>query len=64
MEISSTFWLPDITQWWGQQEEQHPKYAESSNVTRDVFSIILHGVGVETSFALGRDVIRWKQRKP
>jgi len=23
MEISSTFWLPDITDWWRQQEETH-----------------------------------------
>jgi hypothetical protein len=23
MEISSTFWLPDITDWWWQQEETH-----------------------------------------
>jgi len=25
MEISSTFWLPDITDWWRQQEETHSK---------------------------------------
>jgi hypothetical protein len=23
MEISSTFWIPDITDWWRQQEETH-----------------------------------------
>jgi len=23
MEISSTFWIPDTTDWWGQQEETH-----------------------------------------
>ena len=23
MEISSTFWLPDITNWWWQQVEMH-----------------------------------------
>jgi len=25
MEISSTFWIPHITDWWGQQEEKHSK---------------------------------------
>ena len=63
MEIISTFWLPDITDWWRQQEETHSKYADLSNVARDVFSIIPHGVGVEASFSLGRDVIGWRQSK-
>jgi hypothetical protein len=31
MEISRTFWLPDITNWWQQQEETHSKYADLSN---------------------------------
>jgi hypothetical protein len=30
--ISSTFWLPPITDWWDQQEETHSKYAGLSNV--------------------------------
>jgi len=63
MEISSTFWIPDITDWWRQQEEMHSKYADLSNVARDIFSIIPHGVGVEASFSLGRDVIGWRQSK-
>jgi len=63
MEISSTFWLPDITDWWRQQEETHSKYADLSDVARDIFSIIPHGVGVEASFSLGRDVIGWRQSK-
>jgi hypothetical protein len=63
MEISSIFWLPDITDWWQQQEETHSKYTDLSNVARDIFSIIPHGVGGEASFSLGRDVIRWKQSK-
>jgi len=53
MEISSTFWIPDIAEWWRQQEETHSKYAHLSNVARDIFSIIPHGVGVEASFSLG-----------
>jgi len=53
MEISSTFWIPDITDWWRQQEETHSNYADLSNVARDIFSIIPHGVGVEASFSIG-----------
>jgi hypothetical protein len=53
MEISSSFWIPDITEWWRQQEEMYSKYADLSNVARDIFSIIPHGVGVEASFSLG-----------
>jgi len=32
-------------------------------VARDIFSFIPHGVGVEASFSLGRDVNGWKQSK-
>jgi len=63
MEISSTFWIPDITDWWRQQDETHSKYTDLSNVARDIFSIMHHGVGVEGSFSLGRDVIGWRQSK-
>jgi len=63
MEICSVFLLPDITDWWGQQEETHSKYADHSNVAPNIFSIIPHGVGVEASFSLGRDVIGWRQSK-
>jgi len=61
MEISSTFWIPDITDWSHQQEETHSMYADLSNVARNIFSIIPHGVGVEASLSLGRDVIGWRQ---
>jgi hypothetical protein len=61
IQIGNTFWLPDIIDWWHQQEETHSKYADLSNVACDIFSIIQHGVGVEASFSLGRDVIRWRQ---
>jgi len=63
MEISSKFWIPDITDWWCQQEETHSKYADLSNLARDIFSMIPHGVGVEASFSPGRDDIRWRQSK-
>jgi hypothetical protein len=59
IKISSTFWLPDITDWLQQQEETHSKYADLSNVARDTFSIINHGVGVEASVSLGGAVIGW-----
>jgi len=57
MEISSTFWLPDITDSWRQQKETHFKYTNLSNVARDISSIIPHGVWVEASFSLARNVI-------
>jgi hypothetical protein len=63
MEISSTFWLLDITDLWGQQEEMHSKYTDLSNVARNIFSNIPHRVGVEACFSLGRDVICWRQSK-
>jgi len=63
MDISSTFWILDITNWWHQQDEKHSKYTNFSNVARDIFSIIPHGVAVEASFCLGRDVIGWRQSK-
>jgi len=61
IEISSTYWLPDISDWWREQEETHAKYADLSNVACDIFSIIPHGVGVEAKLSLGRDVIGWRQ---
>jgi len=63
MEISSTFWLTDISNWWQQQEETHSKYADLPNVARDIFSVIPHGDGLEASFSLGQDVIGWRQSK-
>jgi len=63
MEISSTFWIPDKTDWWCQQQETRSKCADFSGAACDIFPIILHGDGVEASFSLGRDVIRWRQTK-
>jgi len=60
-KISSTFGLPDITDWWRQQEETLSKYADLPNVVCDIFPIIPHGVGVEASFSLGQDGIGWRQ---
>ena len=61
MEINSTFWLPDTTDWCLREEEMHSKYADLGNVACDIFSIIPHGVGVEASIPLERDVIGWRQ---
>jgi len=44
MEIRSIFWSPDISDWWGQQEEMHSKYANHYNVALNIFYIIPHGV--------------------
>jgi len=63
MESSRTFWILDITDCWRQEEETHSKYADLSNVARDRFSIIPHGVGGEANYSLGRDVIGWRQSK-
>jgi len=53
MDISSTFWIADITEWWRQREETQSKYADLSNVARDIFSIIPQGVGAEASLSIG-----------
>jgi len=63
MEISSTFRLLDITDWWRQQDEMHSKHADLTDEARDIFSITPHGVGVAASFSLGQDVIGWRQSK-
>jgi len=39
------------------------KYDDLSTVARDIISIIPHGVGVEASFSLGRNVDGWRQSK-
>ena len=63
VEISSTFGIPDITNWWRQQQETHSQHADLFDVARDILFIIPHGVGVDASFALGQDVIGWRQSK-
>jgi len=64
MEVSGTLWLPDITDWWHQQEEKVSQYANRPNVARYIFSIIPHGVRLEASLSLGEDDIGWRQSKP
>jgi hypothetical protein len=64
MEISSTFWIPDITDWWRQQEETDSNETDLSIVAHNISSMILHGVGVKVSFSPVRDLIGWRQSKP
>jgi len=64
MEISTTFWLPDITDWWHQQEETHPKYADLSNVPQNILSIIPRVVGVGPVFPLAEMLSGGGGQKP
>jgi len=61
MEISWTFWLPDITDWWRERKETYSKYADPSNMGGDKIFIIPHSVGVEPCVSLGQHVIGWRQ---
>jgi len=63
MNIIGTIWILDITDWWRQEDITHWKYADLSNVGRDISSIIPHGVGLEVSVSVGQDVIGWRQSK-
>jgi len=63
MDISTTYWVLDITDWWRQQEETHSKYTDLCYVARDIVSIIPCGVTAGASFSLGRVVVRWRQSK-
>ena len=62
-ESSSIFWLPDITDWWPQKLEMHSKYANLSNVARNIFSIIPPLDGVEPSVSLLWEVMGWRVSK-
>ena len=61
IEISSIFWIPDITDWWHPWVEMHSQYGDLPNVARDLFSIIPHHIAVEASSSCGRGVISWRQ---
>jgi hypothetical protein len=64
MEISSTFWILGITNWCRQPEETDTRYVDLLNTAHDIFSITPHGVTVEASLTLVRDVIGSTQSKP
>jgi len=63
MEISSTLWIPDITDWWRYQEETHSMSVAFSNVARNIFWIIPYRVTVDASFSPGQDVTGCRQQK-
>jgi len=63
VEIRRTILVPDKTICWPQQEEMHSKYTDLTKVACNIFSIIPHGVGVEASSSLRREVIGWRQSK-
>lgn len=52
-----SFWIPDITSWWRQQEEMHLLYINLSNVARGIFSILPPAVGEQARYSLGPDVV-------
>jgi 2-succinyl-5-enolpyruvyl-6-hydroxy-3-cyclohexene-1-carboxylate synthase len=55
--------MPDITDWWRNQETLNTKYTDLANVARDIFFIMPHRVGVKASISRGWDVIGWRQSK-
>jgi hypothetical protein len=61
IEMSSTFWIPEITNWWRQQRETHSEFAVHINDAQDIFSVIPHDVAVEASSSLGQNIISWRQ---
>jgi len=62
-DVTGSFWSPSVAAWWKQQVNTASEYAPMAEMARDIFSVIPHGVGVEASFSLGRDVIGWRQSK-
>jgi hypothetical protein len=64
MEVSSSFWILDITDWCHQDEETHGMYNNLSNVVHEIFLIIPYGVGVQARFSLGQDDIGRRESTP
>jgi hypothetical protein len=62
-EITASFWYPDVAGWWMKQERRMGDYQDLARMARDIFSVMPHGVGVEASFSLGRDVMSWRQSR-
>ena len=63
MENSRTSSIPVITDLLWQPEHMRVKYVDLSNVTDDIFSIIPHGVRVESSTSLVRDIFGCRESK-
>ena len=63
MEISSTFSIPDITDWCCQQGEMSWEQANFCDVVCDIFAFTPHGVAVEAIISLEQDVFGCRQSK-
>jgi len=61
MEISGTFWLPNISDRWPQPEKSQWNHASLSKVAGNIFSIIPCGITAEASVSHGLDIIGWRQ---
>ena len=61
LELTAAFWKTDVAAYWRMQEDSCTEYAPLARMARDIFSVIPHGVGVEASLSLGRDVVGWRQ---
>jgi len=61
VEMSSRWWILELTDWWHQQEETHWRFADLLNVAHNLRSIIPPGDGTDSHSSLGRDVIGWNQ---
>jgi hypothetical protein len=60
---SGCFWSASVAAWWKHQVTHVTEYAPLSQMARNIFAVMPHGVGVEASFSLGRDVIGWRQAR-
>jgi hypothetical protein len=49
--------IPDITDWWHQEEERGSKYADVSNVAHNLFSITPGGVEMGVTVSVGPYII-------
>jgi len=63
MQNRNTFWIPDITDWWCQQEETNSKYANHFHSAWVIVSIVPHGVVVEAGCSPAEDIIWFRQSK-
>jgi hypothetical protein len=59
MQSRSTFCIADITDWWYQYNETYSEYIDLSNLARNIFSNLPHGITVKVSFVIEQDSIRW-----
>jgi len=61
--ISRILWIPDIIDWWQQQQETHWKCTNLCNIAAIILSNIPQDVRVQARHSPVRDVIGWRQSK-